>query len=311
MHSNFRTRFCFIFYVIVFECLFIMPGFGQKVYEDSLMNGNNYEKAAFSLWFKQDVQKIRGIIVLVPGSNEDGRDMVRDTAWQHLAVKHNFALLGCYYQDKVHDFMDIEHYADVKNGSGQALLDILGNFSKSSQHTELAEAPLVLWGMSAGGEFNYEFLCWKPERVAAFVVNKGGVYYTALAPVAAWDVPGIFFVGEKDLPSRNQVIKGIFSLNRRFGAQWIFAGEPGVGHEFRKSGVFSRFFFDRVIPMRVPVDGVSGATSLSKLSSGYTGDPATREIQSDSVKARNEMSSWFPDREVADEWLNFISDTLK
>jgi pimeloyl-ACP methyl ester carboxylesterase len=33
--------------------------------------------------------------------------------------------------------------------------------------------------MSAGGQFNYEFAAWKPDRVAAFVVNKGGIYYTA------------------------------------------------------------------------------------------------------------------------------------
>ncbi len=45
---------------------------------------------------------------------------------------------------------------------------------------EIAQAPLLLWGMSAGGEFNYEFVAWKPERVAAFVVNKGGIYYSAL-----------------------------------------------------------------------------------------------------------------------------------
>jgi len=23
-----------------------------------------------------------------------------------------------------------------------------------------------MWGMSAGGQFNYEFVAWKPERVA-------------------------------------------------------------------------------------------------------------------------------------------------
>jgi len=34
--------------------------------------------------------------------------------------------------------------------------------------------------MSAGGEFNYEFTAWMPERIVAFVANKGGVYYTAL-----------------------------------------------------------------------------------------------------------------------------------
>ena len=60
---------------------------------------------------------------------------------------------------------------------------------------KLADAPLLLWGMSAGGEFNYEFAAWKPERVVAFVVNKGNVYYTGLASDAARRVPGLLFTG--------------------------------------------------------------------------------------------------------------------
>jgi hypothetical protein len=47
--------------------------------------------------------------------------------------------------------------------------------------------------MSAGGQFNYEFVAWRPERVLAFVVNKGGIYYSALLPQAARNVPGILF----------------------------------------------------------------------------------------------------------------------
>ena len=49
----------------------------------------------------------------------------------------------------------------------------IAKFSARSLHPEVASAPLLLWGMSAGGEFNYEFTVWKPERVAAFIVNKG------------------------------------------------------------------------------------------------------------------------------------------
>src|SRR5438045_9324882 len=90
----------------------------------------------------------------------------------------------------------IEHYVNVSQGSGQALVDALAGFAGRAHHTELASAPLLLWGMSAGGEFNYEFVAWKPERVAAFVVNKGGIYYSALLSRAAREVPGLLFVGE-------------------------------------------------------------------------------------------------------------------
>ena len=71
---------------------------------------------------------------MMPGSDSDGWNMVSDTAWQNLAKRHDFALLGCCYEDKMHDNMDIENYANVKNGSGRALIDICCNFSIEIKH---------------------------------------------------------------------------------------------------------------------------------------------------------------------------------
>jgi dienelactone hydrolase len=302
-----KPRHIYILYLIVLEFFTLAPVFGQTIFNDSLMNGNNYEKASFRLWYNSDIKKIRGLILLVPGSNYDGRDMVYDTAWQNLALRHNFALLGCYYKDKFHDHMEIENYVDVKNGSGRALLEIIRLFSSRSKHPELEYVPVALWGMSAGGEFNYEFVCWKPEMVIAFIVNKGGIYYSSLAPAAAWEVPGVFITGEKDSPYRNNIITGIFSINRRFGAKWIFAVDPRVGHEFKNSEVFARFFFDNIIPLRLSCDTVNSANKLQKMTSeGYIGIVATRQILPDSCNKEFEITSWFANRQIADGWLDFI-----
>src|SRR5207237_972147 len=173
--------------------------------------------------------------VLVPGSNGDGRPQADDPDWQTFATKNKLALIGVRLTDKPHEQSFIEHYANVSQGSGQALLTALDTFAERSKHSELAAGPLLLWGMSAGGEFNYEFVAWKPERVAAFVVNKGGIYYTALASQAARNVPGILFIGGKDLDSRVHIISGIFDLNRRGGALWALAEEPGVAHVVGRS----------------------------------------------------------------------------
>src|SRR5262245_34433796 len=161
--------------------------------------------------------------------------MVQDPVWQSLAIRNKLALVGCQLTDKPHEQNFIEQYADASKGSGQALLSALAGFATSSQHPELAEVPLLLWGMSDGGEFNYEFAAWKPERVLAFVANKGGIYYTALASRAARNVPGILFTGGNDLEFRNNTINGLFAVNRRAGALWALAEEPGVGHVVGKS----------------------------------------------------------------------------
>jgi hypothetical protein len=89
--------------------------------------------------------------------------------------------------------------------------------------------------MSAGGQFYYEFAAWKPERVIAFVVNKDGIYYTALTPRASRDVPGMLFIGGKDLDSRVQTITGLFAVNRRAGALWALAELSRVGVHHRRA----------------------------------------------------------------------------
>jgi hypothetical protein len=186
-------------------------------------------------------------------------------------------------------------------------LDVLIKFSKTTGHPELTDVPLALWGMSAGGEFNYEFVCWKPERVIAFIVNKGGVYYSSLAPAAAWEVPGVFITGGKDSPFRNNIIKGIFSINRRFGAKWIFAEEPGVAHEFEKSGEFARFFFDNIIPLRLSDNTINEPCTLQKIvTNGYVGIIPSGQILPVNDNTQVDITSWFPNRQIAEGWLGFI-----
>src|SRR5262245_9332974 len=183
--------------VLVFTVL-ALPA-RAATFDESVPSGANYDKAEFRLWLPDASGPVRATVILVPGSNGDGRGQVDDPFWQTFAAKRHLALVGCRLTDKQHDQMFIEHYVDVSKGSGQALLDALASLGKKASHPEIASAPLLLWGMSAGGEFNYEFTAWKPERVIAFVVNKGNVYYTALAPLAARRVPGVLFTGENDL----------------------------------------------------------------------------------------------------------------
>ena len=66
----------------------------------------------------------------------------------------------------------------------------------------------------------------EPERVAAFVVSKGGIYYSAMVSQAARRVPGIRFIGGKDLEFRNQTSAGLFSIKRRGAWQALVTEKP-------------------------------------------------------------------------------------
>jgi poly(3-hydroxybutyrate) depolymerase len=261
--------------------------------------GANFDKAEFRLWYPPSTQTVQATLVLVPGSNGDGRPMADEPFWQEFAARHRLAIVACRFTDKPHDQAFIEDYVNVSQGSGQALLDALAGLAARTRHAELAAAPLLFWGMSAGGEFNYEFVAWKPERVAAFVVNKGGIYYSALLSRAAREVPGILFVGEKDLDSRVNTIAGLFAVNRRGGALWAFANEPGVAHEVARSRDLATMLFADVLTLRV------GGSSLKPLDpkAGYVADLKARTFRpAAEAPPQTEATAWLPTLAVAKAW---------
>ena len=277
-----------------------------QTFDDSIPPGANFDKAQFRLWLAPSSGALRGAVILVPGSNGDGRAMAQDTVWQAFAAKNKLAIVACRFTDKPHDQNFIEDYVNVSHGSGQALLDILAKFGSQTKHPELASAPLLFWGMSAGGQFDYEFASWKPERVVAFVVNKGGIYYTALTPRATREVPALLFIGGKDLESRVNTITGLFALNRRGGALWALTEEPSAAHVVGRSRDLSIVFFDDVLAQRLG-DGTSLNTLTEKR--GFVGDYHTKTIAPiGDTKLPSYPTSWLPSDRVAKAWQAVIND---
>ena len=270
--------------------------------DESAPPGNNYDKAEFRFWYPDSAGPLRAVVILVPGSNGDGRPQVDEEFWRAFATRLNLGLVGCRFTDKQHEQMFIEHYVNVSKGTGQALLDALGSFARRSGHAEVADAPLLLWGMSAGGEFNYEFAAWKPERVAAFVVNKGNVYYTALASEAARRVPGLLFTGAQDLEYRIQAVNGLFGINRRAGALWALTQEPGVGHAVARSRDLAAMLFEDMIAARLP-----GLQPLDE-KQGFFGDLKTAAIQPvGDTKPPNTPTVWLPNQRLARAWQAVVT----
>jgi poly(3-hydroxybutyrate) depolymerase len=273
--------------------------------DETLPPGNNYDKAEFRLWLPAGVPTVRAAIVLVPGSNGDGRPMADDADWQSFASKHQLALVGVRFTDKPHEQSFIEHYVNVSQGSGQALLSAFETFAERSKHPELSTVPFLLWGMSAGGEFNYEFVAWKPERVLAFVVNKGGIYYTALASQAARSVPGILFIGGRDLDSRVHIITGIFDLNRRAGALWALAEEPGAAHVVGRSLDVAKVLYEDVLSLRLDSTTVKSIAPKS----GFIADLKNKTFRpADGAPAATEDTAWLPTERVARAWQAMVTD---
>lgn len=263
--------------------------------------GANYDRAEFRLWLPDGLARVSAVLLLVPGSNGDGRDQVETPIWRELAARHGLALVGVHLTDKPHEDMFIEHYVDVRRGSGQALLDALTRLGEEAGHPEIGTAPLLTWGMSAGGELNYELALWKPERVLGFVVNKGGIYYSAQAEAPARRVPGLFFIGEKDLAFRNDIIRGIYSINRRSGALWALVEEPGVAHEVARSRELAVLFFEELLVLRLPA--VAGSMRALDASQGFVCDPTSNAcVPATEAPETTYPTAWLPTEGLAEAW---------
>lgn len=185
----------------------------------------------------------KAILVLVPPSNSDGRGMIKSPEWIKYATENNLLLCGCYFEDE--QPAGIEVYCDMLSGSGDALIEAITTYGHIIG-VFLDETPLLLWGFSAGGQFNYEFTCMYPKKVKAFVVNKGGIYYTALASTDTRRVAGLFILGDADSWWRKDIVRGIYSVNKHWGANWELCSEA-MGHSEGRSAELGRTFFAKIL----------------------------------------------------------------
>ncbi len=108
----------------------LLPAVSAATFDEAARPGKNYDKAEFRLWYPDEAASLAATVILVPGSNGDGRSSVDDPVWRAFATKHRLALVGCRFTDKPHEQSFIEEYANVSQGSGQALLDTMAVFAR-------------------------------------------------------------------------------------------------------------------------------------------------------------------------------------
>jgi pimeloyl-ACP methyl ester carboxylesterase len=225
--------------------------------------------------------------------------------WQALAQKYRLALVSCFMQGK--------DYHNAANGTGDALLQAIGQFADKASHPEIKTAPLLLYGESAGGQFNYSFTLLHPERVMAFVVNKGGFYTGADPDSRMYTVPGLFFLGQSDTPERINAITGIWTAGRQHGALWALAPQQRSGHEFSKTAAPSRVFFESVLKRRLPDDSLASGDEPPPMKTideaqGWLGDLTTHDIRDASTDSNpDRKAAWLPDEDTAKAWKAFVS----
>jgi hypothetical protein len=179
-----------------------------------------------------------------------------------------------------------------------------------SQHPELATAPFLFDGLSAGGYFAYAFTRLHPERVIGFWTQKGGAH-DIRDGLAAKQVPGFLVIGGVDTKDRCLNLTALFENNRPAGALWALAVEPGAGHTRVLDSDLQFHWMDAVLESRLPAAAAPGApVALRPVSegSGWLGDRETAAVAQFGDYDKDEtQASWLPSAQVAADWSAFVS----
>ena len=293
---------------VVSALLFSLHSIAQK--EDfSFYDGENFQLAEFRFWNPNLNDDYKGILVLTPGINRDGREAVLDTVWQKFATKHNLIIVASHFKN--YESNNNLRYRDASKGSGEILLKSIEKYSQEISNKNINELPLLLYGFSAGGQYNFEFASWKPERVISFVVNKGGYYDTAVTSSETQKVPGIFFIGEDDLYYRNNLILGIYSANRSQGANWTLITEKDTKHSPNNSKDLSISFFESIMTKRLKDNKLIEINSDNPI----LGFPKRKTFEFfdkiDKTEFNNwgklkSLTVWLPDENFANIWVESL-----
>jgi hypothetical protein len=222
-------------------------------------------------------------------------DSPENKGYRALAQDHGMAVMGARLPPGATALNVLEN-----------LLTALEELAVESRHAELATAPLLLDGLSAGGCFVYAFTRTFPERVIGFRTQKGGCHDTRDGG-AAKQVPGFLDIGGVDTQSRCLNLTALFDANRPAGALWTLAVEPGKGHVPIQNLDVMLGWLEAVLALRLPATA-GGALRPIAEDSGWLGDRETAAVASfDDYEKNRSQASWLPSAQVAADWSAFVS----
>jgi hypothetical protein len=243
-------------------------------------------KSGTILWLPDPARPVRAAIVL--GSKEAA---LREDL-QAFAAANNLAIVGIEGFD-----------LDMAGRDGPAIDADLKALGTMSGHPEMERAPVFLTGHSMSGQIAYEYNAWKPERVIAFTVNKGGRYRTWQASERARANPAVLCGGETDADYRVAAIHKLFDGNRPSGALWSVEFEEGEGHTFARSLPLFLLHFQHALDQRLPV-GATGVLPVDQRRAWLADNSTWHEgvakvFPAAGFKGDATHLSWLLDRDVA------------
>jgi hypothetical protein len=203
------------------------------------------EDVKFDLWIPEGIGTARGIVAIT--GHGSGETLYKHAEMRKIARELHLALFKFVGNPMQRGFWP-----------RSLLYDRLKDFGAKSQHPELVNAPLFLYGHSNGTGFSAIFTATEGSRVWAWISMRPGTTFQVYQPGAA-QVPGMVIFGEDDgffaRPSKEENMAVVEAMWKKHNALWHYAVEPKTGHgpgEKTWPLVFS--FLRHSFAARVPAD---------------------------------------------------------
>lgn len=289
--------------VVFFVCALGVSRAQAQVFDAVIppAGSDNFLLAEFRCYLPPGVDPVRGVAVLVPAYNEDGRNLVADAQWTAFAAEHRVALLACNFQgDARHD------YSNARRGSGQALVRVLRDLSVQTHRRELSNANFMLWGVSSGAQFAVTMAMEKPDRTLGFVSLLGA--YWIPADGQARKVPGLFVAARDQVDGAAGRTRKYFTDNRTLGANWAYFETGTSTDALAGMDAFAHLFIAHAMAARQRQESAPGSNLQTLSQKDCWAVPHDREVEiplqaAELPRNAQAQSSCFPSRESAGQWI--------
>jgi pimeloyl-ACP methyl ester carboxylesterase len=250
---------------------------GQGIRKISVPPPVNMERA--DLYVCPTDYQPEAVVVLCPGYNGNGRNLLNDEKWQFFAREHRLGLAGLSFASNPKLLPLGRGYYYAGQASGEALLACL-------KKAYPAKTPVLLYGFSGGAHFTARFAEWKPERVLAWCAYSAAWWDEPIADNHA--SPGIVACGTND--ERYQASFDYFQQGRRLGNRWTWVSLPRVGHQ--PSAALEQFARDYFSALLQNKGKTEAWVNLRQKNLVEFGDKAQKDAG----------ALWLPDRELFEHW---------
>lgn len=273
------------------------------------LTGKNIQ-AKGTIFVPQKAPRVHAVIVTVGRAPLGDRVAEPFHLWRTLSETSDCALLylqlGTIRPDRAADAVFIR---DAAAGGADALLAVLQRLGEQSGHPELKDAPLLLWGGSAGAGFGTTFAESYPGRTVAFIRYHAHLRGYSPNMHVLKGIPALLIAGAKDETAGTADAKRLWRDGRSAGAPWTFAVEPRATHRDDQTLVSSQ---QLIIPwiaavLRQRLRPGSGQLRTVAEESGWLGNNHNTETAPYATfPGPKREASWLPDEETARGWRTVL-----